>query len=295
MIKEFALEPGVLATWESFRYYIEKFGVSQGRVISRFPKDWKRLVYEAAQKVLKGTKQLAQLEVRLKAIGDDILLNSGRPGGDATKTWLERAIAENARQPFAGIIASSNPGLLPYVLLHGELDDQDARFRVPTQLEVQRTAVGLVGCAELILRHTRTVKWVDYKIDPSAARWNRPLREAIRFISASGQEVTLEVHREWDVGSETQKANLVRQFREGVEAYRGQRIRFELHLRPEKVMHDRFILTDRGGILIGQGLDDNEDGGNAPTANVILLESGIFRSRWEQFSAGAAYIFKLDP
>ena len=46
MLKEFALEPEALASWESFRYLIEKFGVSKGRVISRFPKQWKRLVYE---------------------------------------------------------------------------------------------------------------------------------------------------------------------------------------------------------------------------------------------------------
>ena len=43
MIKEFALDPEVLAvSFRDFSYFIEKFGVAQGRVISRFPKDWKK-------------------------------------------------------------------------------------------------------------------------------------------------------------------------------------------------------------------------------------------------------------
>ena len=110
------------------------------------------------------------------------------------------------------------------------------------------------------------------KINPAAARRQRPLRAAAQILWAGGKPVIFEIHREWEVGNEIQRSNLIRQFREGVEAFRGHAISFSLHLHPEQVMHDRFILTDRGGLQIGHGLDDNEDGGSAPTANIILLE-----------------------
>ena len=47
MISEYALEPVLLNNWKDFRYLVEKFGVSEGRLIARYPKHWKRLVYES--------------------------------------------------------------------------------------------------------------------------------------------------------------------------------------------------------------------------------------------------------
>src|SRR5690606_977065 len=47
MIHEFAVDPEALTGWQNFRYVVEKFGIPQGRLISRFPKEWKSLVYDA--------------------------------------------------------------------------------------------------------------------------------------------------------------------------------------------------------------------------------------------------------
>ena len=108
MVKEFALEPDVLASsFREFTYFTEKFSVAQGRVISRFPRDWKRLVYAAAQTRLAGTTELARIEVRLRELADDVLVAFGRPGGDTSKPWLDRAVIEHARQAFSAIIAGS--------------------------------------------------------------------------------------------------------------------------------------------------------------------------------------------
>ena len=40
MLFEYAVEPVLLNNWPSFRYFYEKFGVPQGRLISRYPKHW---------------------------------------------------------------------------------------------------------------------------------------------------------------------------------------------------------------------------------------------------------------
>src|SRR5437016_7948565 len=104
MIKEFALEPDALATWENFRYFIEKFGVPHGRLIAEFPGKWRRMVINAAQRVAKPV-EFQRIVERLKQVGDHVLLSRGRPGGDGTRPWLQRALVEHAREPFAGIIA----------------------------------------------------------------------------------------------------------------------------------------------------------------------------------------------
>jgi hypothetical protein len=153
MIREFALEPDALATWESFRYFIEKFGVPQGRLIAEFPGKWRRLVIEAAQRVAKPV-EFQRIVERLKQVGDHVLLSRSRPGGDSTRPWLERALAEHEREPFDGIIACTNPDSVPWVLLQSDVDEQNARFGVPRQIEVERRAARLVACAEFMLRHT---------------------------------------------------------------------------------------------------------------------------------------------
>jgi hypothetical protein len=47
MFYEYALKPSLLNNWKDFRYFTEKFGIAQGRLISRYPKRWKRMVYES--------------------------------------------------------------------------------------------------------------------------------------------------------------------------------------------------------------------------------------------------------
>jgi hypothetical protein len=293
MLKEFALEPEALASWESFRYLIEKFGVSQGRVISRFPKQWKRLVYEAAQKALSGTAQLSRIEVKLNALGDDVVFPTARPGGDGSKTWIERALVEHAREPFAGIIARANPLNQAHVLLHSDVDEQDPLFHSSSQREIERTAANLVGCASFLLRHTTTVKWVDHVMDLRQPRWRRPFCEALDVVRRVGRPVYFELHRRF--GNEIEKRNLRQQYEEAFRRYRVAGVTLALYLHPEQVMHDRFILTELGGIQIGHGLDDNEDGGSAPTANVTLLEPSIFRVQWQKYSDEGSLVMKFGP
>ena len=292
MIKEFALEPDVLATWESFRYFIEKFGVPHGRLIAEFPGKWRRMVIEAAQRVAKPI-EFQRIVERLRQVSDHVLLSRGRPGGDGTLPWLDRALAEHAREPFDGIIASANPAAVPYVILQSDVEDGHALFSAPRQIEVERTAVRLVGCAEFMLRHTTTVKWVDYVIDLRRPRWRRPFRAALDVLRAHGRPVIFEVHRQF--GNDIEKENLRHQFQEVMQQHRTPGVTFTLHLHPEQLMHDRFILTDRGGIQIGHGLDDNEDGGSAPTANVMLLEQAMFQIQWQRFSAPGSLVLTISP
>lgn len=102
-----------------------------------------------------------------------------------------------------------------------------------------------------------------------------------------------EVHRQF--GNEIEKANLRQQFQDAMQPHRTPGITFALHLHPEQTMHDHFILTERGGIQIGHGLDDNEDGGSAPTANVILLEHAMLQVQWGKYSGNGTLVTKLDP
>jgi hypothetical protein len=290
MIKEFALDPDVLTTWPNFRYFVEKFGVGQGRLIAQFPKQWKKLVYEAASKVSRDV-ELKRIEERLSQLDSNILLRKGRAGGDHGSSWLERAIVEHIRDPFAGIIAAANPGASSDVLVQADVHDFEPRFHVSTQLQIQRTAANVVASADVLLRYGSTIKWVDYMIDLGKPRWQRPFAAAIGIASSRGVDVSIEVHRE--CGNDIQRTNLMQTFREAFARYRREGVILSLYLHPERSMHDRFILSEFGGLSVGHGLDDNEDGGANPDANVSLLENEFFETQWKKFSDESLLVLKI--
>ncbi len=288
MIKEFALEPDVLATsFRDFSYFIEKFGVSQGRVISRFPKDWKKMVYLAAQASLHGTRELSRIEVRLKEIKDDVLIESRRPGGDGTQAWLSRAIAEHTRFPFSGIIARDNPTVHPEVMVSADLDDVDPRFQASSQGHINRTSNEIVECVGLLLNASKTVKLIDPHFNPTKARWRRMLGLVMARLSNNGQTgVTLEIHRSDDG---TLPGNLQGYFDSTIPNLRPAGVSVLVFLHPAAVMHNRFILTNVGGASYHTGLDDNEDGNSTPTDLVSFLAADTFSTEWATYSGHAAF------
>ena len=92
MVYEFAVEPTLLNRWDQFRYLVEKFDVSQGRLISRFPEKWKRMVYESLAECKDVEK--ARIEEGLRRI-DHRLLTTTRAYNDGGPSWLENAEASH--------------------------------------------------------------------------------------------------------------------------------------------------------------------------------------------------------
>jgi len=288
MIKEFALEPDVLATsFRDFSYFIEKFGVAQGRVISRFPKDWKRMVYQAAQASLGGTRELSRIEIRLKEIKDDVLIESRRPSGEGTQPWLTRALAEHTRLPFSGIIARENQTAHPEVMISADLDDNDPRFQASGQEHINRTSNEIVECVSLLLNASKTVKLIDPFFNPARGRWRRMLGLVMARLNSNSQTgVTLEIHRSDDG---TLLGNMQGYFDTTIPNIRPAGISIQVFLHPMAVMHNRFILTNVGGASYHTGLDDNEDGNSTPTDLVSFLAADTFSTEWAAYSGHAPF------
>ena len=138
MIKEFAIEPRVMATWAHFQSLWEDFGVGRGRLISKYPVQW-------AQRVAELAKELSP-PVRATAIASKIFTEQHKfifrvRSHDGGKNWLENAVAHMAGNPFDAIIAMANPAGHPAVLVAGEFEKGVAPFSVECQMKVERTAV----------------------------------------------------------------------------------------------------------------------------------------------------------
>jgi hypothetical protein len=287
MIREFALEPdAITSSYREFCYFAEKYGVGQGRVISEFPRKWRRMVCEAAQRHHAGKVELTKIVERLRLLGSDVVFDSGRPGGDGTTSWMDRALVEHARKPFDAIIARENASAHPDILVSAELDDANPRFQAAGQRHINRTAADIVASVELLLRASQTIKLVDPHFNPSTPRWRRMLGLILNILGGSSRTgITLEIHR----ADNALPGNIQHYFDSAIPTLRPQEVSVNVFLHPEKGMHNRFVLTELGGASFSTGLDDNEDGGYSQTDLVALLAAGTYAKEWKTYSGHAAF------
>src|SRR5438132_6210169 len=108
MIYEYALEPELVATWsnrQDYRYFIEKFGLGQARVVSRVPKSWKGRVWETFHSENEiAKKRMEELLVRLS---ERMVQRKGYVW-EPSQAWLENTHREHERIPFHAILSRQN-------------------------------------------------------------------------------------------------------------------------------------------------------------------------------------------
>ncbi len=288
MIKEFALEPdAITASYREFCYFTEKFGVSQGRVISEFPKKWRRMVCESARRTHAGKVECTKIIERLNRLKGEVVFDAKRPSGNGNEKWINRALDEHARQPFSAIIARENPSAHTAVLLSADLDDSESRFQATGQRHITRTAAQIVDSVGLLLAAAKTVKLVDPHFDPTKPRWRRMLGRVMNALSSNGQAgITLEIHR----ANNALPGNLKHCFQSAIPGLLSAGITVQVFLHPEAAMHNRFILTSVGGASYHTGLDDNEDGNSTPMDVVSLLAPGVLATEWTTYSGQTAFL-----
>ena len=300
MIREYALEPELVATWHDRllgRFFIEKFGYGTGRVVSRYPKKWPRLVWNAFQATFKATagemgrKRVEELLAQLTT--PDIR----RPDciWTDTRDWLENAEEENTRRPFHAILALDNPRDRAEVMLSDDvLTGTPEAWNAPNSIVLDRTAASLADGVAPMLRCATRIFFIDPHFRASQSKFRNPLAAFLQVVRTDASQVALELH----TGHVTENAPDWNTFRRECE----QRLpgiiptgltlivrRWKNRTGGEK-LHNRYILTDIGGVQFGCGLDEGDQG---TTDDITLLSVNSYSRRHEEYS-GIAHTFDLE-
>jgi hypothetical protein len=287
MICEFALEPSLLNNWPNFRYFVGNFGIPRGRLISRYPSAWKRLVYESLGNC--GEVERARIEESLRRIDDRII---GRPNSIWTdgQGWLPNAEAEHKRKAFHAIIASANPTGSAAVLDGHILDDANPLWSVPTAVVVARTATAMAQVVAPLLRASKELKFIDPHFDPRRIDFRNVLQEALSAASHqrdAGPILTVELHT-----SDADNKLSTQMFKESCERSlpaiipNGMTVyvcRWRQRDGGEK-LHNRYVLTELGGVQFHVGLNEGDPG---ETDEIDLLAEEVYRLRRAQYDVAA--------
>jgi hypothetical protein len=299
MFYEYAVEPAALSNWQDFRYIIEKFGWQHGRLIARYPKRWKRLVYES----LHGCSPMERkrIEERLTTLDHRMIARAVRNTYDPARPWLENAVMEHQVRPFRAILAASAVPSLDAVLPVSELDEDSAPLWSAPEELVLRRAPEIVTAVALLLEGSSHICLVDPYFDPDKLRFRQVFATITERVFASGRDrarVKLELHtsvtrcfarHETPTAEEERRvcSHLQARCRERLASLLPAGVRLKVTVWKERLdgqeIHNRFILTDQSGAMLGTGLDESERPTTTTTDDVHRMPEEQYRRRWCEY------------
>jgi hypothetical protein len=280
MLKEYALQPELLSSWPVFRLLSDKFGYGRGRVISRYPRRWKRLVYES----LVDCKVIEKKRIEEGLIRLETALYPRYHEWNKEMPWLPNAIEENGKRPFEAIISSHNPDANTSVICEDELDEEkEPRWQAETQRRIERTATEMASCAKLFLQNAKDIIFVDPHFNPQVQRFKRPLNAFLQIVSNRPTNIPInriEIHTGHTSNGTKDyfDAECIKHLPFVVP--NGLKVRIVRW--DQNYLHNRFILTEYGGLKYASGLDDHD--GRASKHDIVdLLEVIPYNETWGEY------------
>lgn len=294
MLSEYAVEPSAIgANWRVFKDLIDRFGIDKGRLISRQPNRWEKKVIQAA-------KEAGVPDVRMKSIVER-LRNAKHKVVDFNRTydsdsdWMGNALRGHAERPYRAIICGSDSNKCTEAVHPDDCSDDHPLFEASISQDVSRTADLISNSLLSIAMVAKEIDYVDPFFDLRATRGDYigPLSALLTKLEATG--VTPKIIRVHFRSHESRPPpNLL--LRDGLRQTAGmipQGYIVELfewsEIEGGEDMHDRFFLTDVGGVMIGAGLSAT---GTEETATFTLLNFGHSQSLRNRFSAGSTVYTK---
>jgi hypothetical protein len=284
LIHAFALEPRLVATWgqrNEFRFVHDKFGLGTPRALFELPSfsKWKRAVYAAAMELQLSEEDLKRVEELFRIFSEH---KSRRAGAvyDGLLTWLDNAEREYDRKPFAAVLATENPRGHRAVLVSEQLASTEARWACSTGVMAERTPEALAAALSAMLVNCRVLHLVDPHFGPENARHRRVLEALMQLLAAQGLVPELiRVHCSEKSPLSFFEGEATRMADRLPEGLTVEFVRWRERNGGER-LHNRYVLTDLGGVALGVGLDA---GGRGQTDDFLLLPRAIYARRWSQY------------
>lgn len=255
MLFEFAIEPEALATWANFRYFVDRIGNGHGRLISKYPEAWPRLVWAACTET--STINRKKIEAGLNDLRNRLLKTRRRYDDGAS--WFQNALRADQLEPFHAIITTSTSES-DRSIHADDLNDDSPLWRVERDGRIKRTATAMASLAEPLLMHSTEISFIDQHFSTSL-KFIRPLNAFLEYARRGKKVSRVEYHlaESTNTSSETFRAGLERQKRhlnladdESISF-----IRWKCKEEGEN-LHARYILSNRGGIQFDYGLDEGD-------------------------------------
>lgn len=258
MIYEFAVSPGLFDREDRVTFLYQAFGMEAGRLISDFPhKQWSQLVRAVIKRSAtpypesaKWIDALIALEKRAMYHRQGAVWNKDDP------SWINNAVAEHRRCPFKGILHDnecSEPGAIRFGIdMAG-----NPHWKCSGSRHVPRVADQMVRAVAPLIELSTSLVLVDPHFWAPDGRWQNVLLSFARYAAEASMRPKINhIHYITSIEEKMTDEETERQFRQLLEPDLPAGISVGFYLVMRKLLHDRFVLTDRGGVQFGRGLDE---------------------------------------
>lgn len=302
MLYEYALEPSLLSSWSDFRFLISQFGYDRGRLIARFPKRWKRMVYES----LGQCKDIerARIEEALRRI-DSRMVARHCTTWEPDRDWLANAESEHRKCPFRAIIAETNVRAHRDVIVGAMLDDTieyeslnegDSRllWQAARSKVINRNAKDMADVIAPFIKRAETILFVDRHFGPENPRHRIPFEEFMSRLSerpATQMPKTLAFH----CSNKAELSFFRPQCESKLAAMIPAGVSVQFHRWESDDLHNRFVLTELGGVAFLEGLDQYDGNGRGRSEDiVVVLDTSVAQQLIRDYTPGESRFRHMD-
>jgi hypothetical protein len=286
MFQEYALEPELVATWadrSNYRHFLGQFDVGKARLVADFPDSWVMKV-RALSSDFRDTEK-KRIEVLLTQIRSVATKRRGAVF-DEEALWIVNAEREHERQAFHAIMARENPKGAPHILVGDDADDGNVLWRSVTGIIVNRDGEDIARTVNVLLRSARYIFFIDPFLSPTGSAKKRRAMDAYlkavapRAVGCPPVQVEFQMNGERCGGSHQDFERDCQARARFIPA--GLSVRFlRWKERPGGLrLHNRYILTEFGGVQLGHGLDEGDEG---DSDDMTLLDREQYQVRWSQY------------
>lgn len=278
MFYEYALEPTAVTNWETARYFLDAFGPWKGRFLAEFPKHWVRLLLRGLTcKEVEKKRITARLELAKK----NRVFFRRSAQYDGSRSWIDNAREEHARLAFRAIVACT-AAPEDYVLDASSLDETHPRWQVDSGRLVSRDPAVFARALQVLLKASSQVVIIDPYFRADQPDKTGPITAFCTLLKGQVEEVQVHFSEE-PLGYSSSMQHAERALPGCVPA--GMRV--SLHCWRERSggprrarLHNRYLLTDVGGVQFGDSIEHGERG---HSDRVSILEESSRRILWEEF------------
>lgn len=309
MIYEYALEPKLVACWHDRREYLffdEKFGLRARRIVSAYPKTWKRLVWEAFNDGPACANQNAQM--RMTELIQFLWQNAVRRRSTFPEIpeWLEKAEAEHNERPFHAIVVAENPRERDFVITaRGLIENGHELWNISGTSPTPRTAEEIARTISPLTKLCSHAVLIDPYFDPTKHRFRQTLSAILATCNNNVcgiENIQVELHtsidrffQNWERDNDRDPSEETRAYNNFVLECQNRlpelvptNIQLKVVVWKQKVggenLHNRYLLTNLFGAMFGTGSDEADNPDDQETDDIVLLEEGQYTIRIQQYT-----------
>ena len=256
MIHEYALEPAVINSWDRLQRVMAQFGFRTGRLIGRIPGKYRKAILDCLPDSCTDAER-SKIAARLRDFEDAVMVareHTWQPDAD----WIDCIKREDSVRPFRMILSHTQVSDGEKIVRYSDLDESEPPHGwEPDDGDIPRLPQFMADRLRLVLQTAkRFIRIVDKNLHPATPRFRDVFAaffEHIRTSPARVASTKIELH----VSDRFHCESYDREAQQHLSPELPSGSDLQIVRWPEHRMHNRYVLTEKVGVLLGTGADSN--------------------------------------